>query len=170
MTIAETMLGEFDHEMGTTRTVLERVPDADVAWKPHPKSYSLGDLALHLANIPTWIVPTIRQSELDLNPPGGSPYVVRQFTSTGDLVRTFEENVGTARHHLATAPDAGMKEPWTLLSAGNVILTLPRVAVLRSFIMNHMILHRAQLTVYLRLRDVPLPSVYGPTADMQASR
>lgn len=168
MTIAETMLGEFDHEMVTTRTVLERVPDGDAAWKPHAKSYSMGDLALHLANIPTWITPTVRRSELDLDPPGGSPFPVRTFTTAADLVRTFDANVAAAREALAAAPDAGMMEPWTLKSAGNVILTMPRVAVLRSFIMNHMIHHRAQLTVYLRLRDVPLPSVYGPTADLKA--
>ena len=88
MTIAETMLREFDHEMATTRTVLERVPDADPACKPHPKSYSIGDLALHLANIPTWIVPTVRQSELDLDPPSGSPFPVRTFTGAADLVTT----------------------------------------------------------------------------------
>lgn len=114
MTIAETMLGEFDQEMATTRTVLERVPDADPAWKPHPRSYSMGDLALHLADIPTWIVPT-----------------------------------------------------WCTPSTAT---SRPRIAVLRSFIMNHMIHHRAQLTVYLRLRDVPLPSVYGPTADLKAGQ
>ena len=88
MTIAETMLGEFDHEMATTRTVLERVPDADPACKPHPKSYSIGDLALDLANIPTRIVPTVRQSELDLDPPGSSPFPVRTFTGAADLVTT----------------------------------------------------------------------------------
>ena len=168
MTIAETMLGEFDHEMATTRSVLERVPDTDPAWKPHPRSYSIGDLALHLANIPTWIAPTVHQSELDLDPPGGSPFPARTFTGAADLVRAFDGNVAAAREALAAAPDAGMKEPWTLKSAGKVILTMPRVGVLRSFIMNHMIHHRAQLTVYLRLRDVPLPSVYGPTADLKS--
>ena len=164
MTLTEILLPEFDHEMRTTRTVLERVPAKDAAWRPHPKSTSLGDLALHLATIPGWLAPTLKQTELDLAPkPGMAP---QAFESVEKLLATFDDNVRSARTALAEAKDADFGVPWTLKAAGNTIFTLPRGPVVRSFILSHMVHHRGQLTVYLRLRDVPLPSVYGPTADV----
>jgi uncharacterized damage-inducible protein DinB len=163
MTLTEMLLPEFDHEMRTTRTVLERTPAQDAAWRPHPRSTSLGDLAMHLATIPRWLVPTLRQTELDLAPrPGMAP---TPFESVDKLLAMFDENVRDARAALAEARDADYGVPWTLKAAGNTIFTMPRGPVIRSFILSHMIHHRGQLTVYLRLRDVPLPPVYGPTAD-----
>jgi uncharacterized damage-inducible protein DinB len=164
MSIAQSILPEFDHEMANTRKVLERVPEARAAWKPHAKSWTLGELALHLANLPTWTVITLHQSELDLGPGSGAP-AKREFISRAAMLEAFDRNVAEARAAIASAGDAQMLETWTLKKDGKVALALPKVAVLRSFVMNHQIHHRGQLTVYLRSNDVPLPSLYGPSAD-----
>ena len=164
MSIAQTILPEFDHETANTRKILERVPEEHVAWKPHAKSYSLGDLALHLANLPVWVPITLKQSELDIDPSGGGP-PKRVWESRAALLKTFDENVAAARGVIAETSDAEMMKPWTFKKAGKVQFTQPKVAVLRSFVMSHSIHHRGQLTVYLRLKDVPLPFLYGPTAD-----
>jgi uncharacterized damage-inducible protein DinB len=165
MTMAEFLVGELDHEAGNTRKVLERVPDAHVAWKPHAKSYSLGDLALHIANLPTWAGFTLEYPELDLDPPGGAKWPARVWEGRDAMLKTFDKNVAEARALIAAASDAEMMKPWTLKKRGVSMMTLPKVAVLRSFVFNHSIHHRGQLTVYLRLKDVPLPNIYGPTAD-----
>jgi len=165
--IAASLLPEFDHEMTTTRSLLERIPDAEAAWKPHPKSWSLGDLAAHVVNLLTWAPPIFERTELDLNPPGGPGFTPARFTSTADLLVTFDANAARARAAVAAQPDEAFLVTWSLLNAGSVVLALPRIACWRSFIMNHQIHHRGQLSVYLRLRDVPLPSIYGPTADTQ---
>ena len=164
MAIKNALLPEFDHEMGTTRRVLARVPEADLAWKPHEKSFSLGQLAGHIANIPHWVEITLDGSSFDvsLNPDDARP---RAPESLEWLLKTFDENVKTARAKIDAQPDSALYVPWSLLSGGQEVFTLPKVAVLRSFVMNHMIHHRGQLSVYLRLRNVPLPSIYGPTAD-----
>ncbi len=163
MTISASLLPEFDQETKNTRAVLERVPEDQAGWKPHPKSYSLGELALHLANLPTWGALTLEQTSFDLS--SGSGAQTRSFTTTQDLLATFDANSAAARAALAAASDADLMVGWTLLNKGTPVFSLPRVAVFRSFVMNHAIHHRGQLTVYLRLRDVPLPSIYGPTAD-----
>lgn len=166
MSIAQSILPEFDHETGNTRKVLDRVPEAHVAWKPHAKSYSLGDLALHIANIPTWTAVTLLQSELDMAPPqAGAAPPKRVWESRAVLLKTFDENVASARGVIAETNDVEMMKPWTFKMGGQVRFTQPKVAVLRSFVLSHSIHHRAQLTVYLRLKDVPLPFIYGPTAD-----
>jgi uncharacterized damage-inducible protein DinB len=166
MSIAQSILPEFDHETANTRKVLERVPEAYVAWKPHAKSYSLGDLALHLANLPVWAGITLKQSEFDVDPPGGGPgRPTRVWESGTALLKTFDENVAAARGAIAETSDEEMMRPWTLKKAGKAQFTQPKIVVLRSFVMNHSIHHRGQLTVYLRLKDVPLPFIYGPTAD-----
>lgn len=164
MPLRDALLPEFDHEMASTRKVLERVPDADAAWRPHPKSWSLGDLSAHLANIPYWGSLTLTENEYDLAPPGGSA-PRRKFEGTAANVKDFDGKVSAARVALAAASDADLMAPWTLKKGGKNMFTLPRVAVLRSLVLSHMIHHRGQLTVYLRLRDVPLPNLYGPTAD-----
>jgi len=164
MTIAESMLPEFDREMTNTRKVLERVPEAHHAWKPHEKSYTMGELALHLANIPTWTAITLKQSELDVGASGGKP-ARREFTTRQALLETFDANVTAAREAIVSTPDEEMMKPWTLKDGGRVVFTMPKAAVLRSWIFNHPIHHRGQLTVYLRMKDVPLPNIYGPTAD-----
>jgi uncharacterized damage-inducible protein DinB len=164
MALKESLLPEFDREMGSTRRILERVPEADFAWKPHDKSFSLGQLAAHIANLPTWLGATFDQTELDgaQIPDGGRPTVP---ASRAELLKRFDENVKAGRSKLEAQTDPAMLVPWTFKNAGQAVFTMPRVAVVRSFVMNHIIHHRGQLTVYLRLRNVPLPSIYGPTAD-----
>ncbi len=167
MSIAETLLPEFDLEMAMTRKLLERTPEKDGDWKPHEKSMPLGGLAVHVAMLPGWITLTLTANELDLAPPDGSKWSQPPFTTTKALVALFDESVTTARATLAATGDAAFAQPWTLKAGAHTIFTLPRTAVLRSFVMNHLIHHRAQLGVYYRLRNVALPQMYGPTADEQ---
>ncbi|MCE1228820.1 MAG: DUF664 domain-containing protein [Firmicutes bacterium] len=161
----EALLAEFDHEMATTRRMLERVPEAHLSWKPHPKSMSLQVLVSHLVNIPTWLPPTLEQSFIDMAPVGEAPITTPQQTSRDQWMQTFDTNVANARASLAALEAPKLAELWSLKAGEKIFFTLPKGAVLRSFIFNHLIHHRAQLGVYLRLLDVPLPSVYGPTAD-----
>ncbi len=165
MTIAASLLPEFDVEMASTRRILERTPETDAGWRPHAKSFTLGELAQHIATLPGWGAMTLRESELDLSPPGGEPYRTPPFTSLANLLATFDQSSRAGREALAAAPDSAFAAPWSLKNAGAIIFTMPRIAVYRSFVMSHLIHHRGQFSVYLRLRDVPLPSLYGPTAD-----
>ena len=165
MGLSESLLPEFDHEMANTRKTLERVPLDKSDWKPHAKSMAMGGLATHVGNIPTWVNYTIDQDSLDLAP-GGEPLPSAQLAkSQEELLATFDANIAKARAAIAGAADAELFKPWTLMSNGQTILTMPKVAVLRSFVMNHLIHHRAQLGVYLRLNDIAVPSIYGPSAD-----
>jgi uncharacterized damage-inducible protein DinB len=164
MRLAEAMLPEFDHEMLNTRKTLERVPDDKFDWKPHEKSMAMGGLASHLSNLPNWASLTIAQDEFDMAP-GGKPVTTLPCHSRQEVLETFDKNVAAARSAIAGASDEHLFKPWTLLANENQILSLPRVAILRSFVMSHIIHHRAQLGVYLRLNDIPVPSIYGPSAD-----
>jgi uncharacterized damage-inducible protein DinB len=166
MSLAQSMLPEFDQEMGTTRKLLEATAEADPAWKPHPKSMSLGDLALHISNLVSFCTSTMRSTELDLAPPGGPAWKPPVFTSTQALLAGFDDNVQAARAAISAATDADMQVPWSLKKAGKPVFTLTRSQSLRLFVMNHLLHHRGQLSVYLRLCNVPLPRSYGPTADM----
>ncbi|HJU65565.1 MAG TPA: DinB family protein [Gemmatimonadaceae bacterium] len=159
MSMAKTLLPEFDQEMATTRRLLERVPDDKGAWKPHAKSFALGHLAQLLAWMPGWIATTLTSTELDLAAASGY-----SFEKTSELVELFDKNVREARQALESAGDADFMVPWSLKRGGNVFFTLPRAVVVRQHI-NHLIHHRGQMSVYLRLNDVPVPSIYGPTAD-----
>jgi len=159
MTIAATLLPEFDQEMAATRRILERVPDDDPDWKPHPKSFSIAHLAQLLSWMPGWIATTLTGTELDLA--GGSGY---SNEATATLLRNFDENVLRAREAIAAASDQDHAVPWSLKMGDRVLMTLPRGTVVRQHI-SHLAHHRGQMTVYLRLRDVPVPSIYGPTAD-----
>ena len=165
MAIAESMLPEFDREAATTRSLLERVPEAQAAWKPHAKSMSLGELASHLQNIPDWAAVTLKQTEFDVNPPGGQGYTPPAFQSVAAVLAGFDAAVQQCRALLTGASDGELMVPWTLKDSGHTVFTMPRIGIFRSFIMNHMIHHRGQLSVYLRLCNVPLPNIYGPTAD-----
>jgi uncharacterized damage-inducible protein DinB len=165
MRISDALLPEWDHEMATTRRVLDRVPYEKWDWRPHPKSFTMGELATHLATIPGWTSETIEKDELDMSPPGQPPYKPPEFTSKGELLAAFDKGAAAGRAALAGAGNDHLMKPWTLLSGGQTILTLPRTAVVRSFVMSHAVHHRAQLGVYLRLVDVPVPSMYGPSAD-----
>ena len=163
--ISQSLLREFDHEMATSRKFIERVPEGKGEFAPHKKSMTLSKLAGHLCEIPTWGVMTLAQDELDLNPSSGPTYQPFLFTSRAAALATFDREMKKAREALANTSDAQMMTTWTLKSGGHVVLAMPKVAVFRSFVMNHMIHHRAQLGVYLRMNDVALPSSYGPTAD-----
>ena len=165
MAISQALLPEFDHEMANTRKILERVPEHKLDWKPHAKSMTMGGLATHVAQIPSWAVETINRTELDIAPPGQPPYRATMAESRRQLLETFDKHVADARSAIAAASDAHLMQNWTLLAGGKTIFTMPRVAVLRSMVMNHGIHHRAQLGVYLRLNDVPIPGMYGPSAD-----
>lgn len=164
MGLSQSLLPEFDQEMANTRKTLERVPDEKFAWKPHEKSMPMGNLAGHLANLPSWGTLTISSDSFDLAP-GGRPVKTPELSSTKDVLEKFDENVAATRSAIVGASDPDLFKSWTLMSNGNTILTMPKVAVLRSFVMSHMIHHRAQLGVYLRLNDIPVPSIYGPSAD-----
>lgn len=165
MRLSETLLPEFDQEMAGTRKTLERVPEDKLDWRPHEKSWTMIELATHVANVPTWATMTINTEELDIAPPGEEPYREPAATSREELLAKFEAGVTAARAALVEASDEHLLASWSLLSGGQNFFTMPRVAVLRSFVMNHMIHHRAQLTIYLRLNDVPVPGLYGPSAD-----
>ena len=160
MTISESLLPEFDREMANTRKSLERVPEDKLDWKPHPKSHTMRWLAGHVANLPAWAVMAIQRDSIDLAPPGAP-----EPDSCAALLEMFDKNAAEARAAIAGASDEELLKPWSLLAGGQAIITLPRVAVLRGSVMNHLIHHRAQLGVYLRLNDVPVPALYGPSAD-----
>ena len=159
MSIAETLLPEFDQEMATTRRVLERVPTDKGKWKPHTRSFSLGHLAQLVAGMPGWITNTVSETQLDL-----AKYPGYSYEKTEDLVKSFDRNVAEARKAIAASKDKDYTVPWSLKHGERLIFSLPRGPVVRQHI-NHLVHHRGQLTVYLRLLDVPVPSIYGPTAD-----
>jgi len=163
MAIKDGILPEFDHEMGSTRRLLERVPETEFAWRPHEKSFPLGDLAAHIVNLPTWVDITMAGTELDSAEISAARSA--RPASRAELLQRFDDNVKKARATIDSQTDPAFLVPWTFKTGGHVIFTMPRLSVLRTFVINHLIHHRGQLTVYLRLRNVPLPSIYGPTAD-----
>jgi uncharacterized damage-inducible protein DinB len=165
MSIAESLIPEFNNEMKTTRSLLERVPEDKADWKPHQKSMSLGKLSIHLATLPSLAIRALNATEMDMNPPGGPAFVPPSFESLGRTLELFDKNEADVREALSNASDAELMTEWSLKNGGATIFAMPRVAVLRSIVMNHIIHHRGQLSVYLRLLDVPLPSIYGPSAD-----
>jgi len=164
MNLQQTLLQELDSEMANTRKTLERVPEK-FDWAPHPKSMPMGRLAQHLAELPQWAEETIQKDELDLAPPGAPPPQPAVLKSRKEILDAFEKNLGRARAALTSTNDDHLMKPWTLKMGGKTLLTMPRATVLRNFVFNHNVHHRAQLGVYLRLNDVPVPSIYGPSAD-----
>lgn len=165
MTLSEGLLPEFDQEMANTRKSLERVPEDKLGWKPHEKSGTMAWLAGHVANLPSWAIFAIKQDSLDLAPQGAPVQAAPAAKSRKELLATFDKNAAEARAAIAGASDAHLRKTWTLLKTGKPLLAMPRTAVLRTFVMNHLIHHRAQLGVYLRLNNVPVPALYGPSAD-----
>ena len=165
MSYAQTILPEFDQEMATTRKILERVPEEKNDWKPHAKSMTLGRLAGHVAELPGWGVTTLRQTELDFAPAGGAPYEPSHFTTREKTLKLFDDGVKACRDAIAETSDADFMVLWTLKRGGQKLMSMPRAVVMRSMVLNHIVHHRAQLGVYLRMNDIPLPGSYGPTAD-----
>jgi len=168
MSIADALLPEFDQETAVTRKTLERIPGDKLEWRPHEKSMTLEGLATHLSNLPSWTVMSIKEDSFDVAPKDGEPFRVEPITSVQDALQAFDKNVAEARAAIAGASDQELMAPWSLKAGGDVVFTMPTVAVLRSFVMNHMIHHRAQLGMYLRMNDLPVPAMYGPSADEQA--
>jgi uncharacterized damage-inducible protein DinB len=167
MGLSQSFLPEFDHEMANTRKVLERVSDETFTWKPHEKSFAMGELATHLSNIPSWTVLSLSQDSFDMAPKDAPAPKTPELHSRSEILEMFDKNVAEARAAIADASDELLMNTWSLLAGGEPIFTLPKIAVLRSFVMNHSIHHRAQLSVYLRLNDLPVPAIYGPSADEQ---
>ena len=167
MAIRDAFLPEFDHEMALTRKTLERVPEGRPDWKPHDKSMSMGQLAGHLADVPGYAIVTIQTDSFDLEKEGKN-YQPTKMISRRQLLEAFDKNVAAARAAIASATDETMQKVWKMSAGDHVIFNLPRAAVLRSMILNHTIHHRAQMGVYLRLNNVPVPSIYGPSADEQS--
>jgi uncharacterized damage-inducible protein DinB len=147
--------------MANTRKSLERIPEGKSDWKPHPKSTTLNGLATHLATICHWAEAIVGQDSFDVaTAPPQQP-----LKTKAEILAAFDKSAATARKAIETASDEQLMKPWSLMAGGNTVFTMPRAGVIRSFIMNHMIHHRAQLGVYLRLNDVAVPSIYGPSAD-----
>lgn len=162
--LKQVAIGDLEHELGQTRRVLERVPDERFAWKPHPKSWSLGSLATHLANLPHWTVAVLAADSFDLATipppdPAGAP------KSRDEVLRRFDDNVAEVRRALEAADDEALGRTWTLRKGEHVVMSMPRAAAIRAVGISHIIHHRGQMTVYLRLLDVPVPGLYGPSAD-----
>ena len=161
MPLVDALLPEFDREMALTRKVLERIPDQDLGWQPHQKSWPLGTLATHVARIAGWATATLAHDGFNIDgESGGTP-----AASRAEVLVAFDAHVRDARAALVGKTDAELLAPWTLKAQGHTVFTMPKTSVLRSFVLSHLIHHRGQLTVYLRLRDVPVPSIYGPSAD-----
>jgi uncharacterized damage-inducible protein DinB len=167
MTIGQSMLAEFDQEMQNTRKVLERLPDDKWGWKPHEKSGTVGWLAAHVATVPGWATMTIQTEELDYAPVNGPAYQPPKIENRKQALDNFDKECREARAALAAVSDEAMIKGWKLLAGGQEVFTMPRLACIRGYVMNHMIHHRAQLTVYYRLLGVPVPGLYGPSADEQ---
>jgi uncharacterized damage-inducible protein DinB len=163
MPFSESLLPEFDEEMKNTRKLLECVPDGNFDYKPHPKSMTLGRLAVHVAELPSWTVFTLDREVLEIGP----DYKPTVAGSRAELLQLFDKSAAEAREKIAAASDEDWQKIWTFIYAGKTIMSMPRSAVMRGTIMNHLIHHRAQLGVYLRLNEVAIPGMYGPSADDQ---
>jgi uncharacterized damage-inducible protein DinB len=161
MSIADTLLAELEQEAATTRRVLERVPQAHLSWKPHPKSMSLGQLALHIATVPGNVAELAAMDTVPVPP----QFVQPEAGTAAELLPALTASVAKARAHLGSFDDAAMAATWRLMNGGHEVMTMPRAAIVRAIMLNHWYHHRGQLLVYLRLLDLPVPSVYGPTAD-----
>ena len=160
--LASAFLGELENEARVTRQCLERVPMDKLDWKPHDKSMSMGRLAVHCAEMFGWTKETLKQDVLDFATMDSKPFEPR---STAELLAYFDDLIAKAKVILSETPDETFMTDWTMRNGDQVYMTMPKVAVMRSFVMNHIIHHRGQLSVYLRLNDIPVPSIYGPSAD-----
>jgi len=165
MTISQGLLGELELEMTKTRKTLERVPMENFDWKPHEKSFAMGALANHLARLTGWGAETMSTDFLDYAPKDGEAYAPPVARTSEELLSVFDKGASALRQAIEGATDEDFMVPWSLLNGGETLFTLPRVAVIRNMILNHLIHHRGQMTVYLRMNDIPVPALYGPSAD-----
>lgn len=163
MSYADTILPEFDREMANTRKVLERVPNDKWDWRAHATCNTIGWNANHIAEMPGWVEAALTQPSFDIAPVGGERYETPKLTTVQDVLDRFDRNIETARKAISSVPDEEVGQMWSLLNAGEPMFTMPRAAVIRAFVLNHLIHHRAHLCVYLRLNDVPVPAMYGPS-------
>ena len=161
MALVEAILQEFDQEAKTTRRVLERVPGDKLSWKPHPKSMSIGELALHLAAAPGLIIDWVPPAVKDLPGFQGPP----QPSSVAEILSAHDQGASKVRNTLTRIGDAGLQGTSEIKVSGATLMTIPKMGLIRSIVLNHWVHHRGQLSVYLRLLDVPVPSIYGPSAD-----
>ena len=162
MSLTDAILQEFDQESVTTRRVLERVPTDQLAWKPHPKSMSLGELAMHLATAPAMVAEWALVDSFEF-PAGGTK--LQQPTSADEILTAHDAGVEKAKSALSRVGDDGLRQPWQATKDGVAFLKMPKIALVRGIVLNHSYHHRGQLSVYLRLIDIPVPSIYGPSAD-----
>jgi uncharacterized damage-inducible protein DinB len=162
MAIRDELLQELEQEARVTRRLLERVPDSRLGWKPHDKSMTLGQLALHIATTPGGVAAMASQETREVRP---STFVQPAAQSAAELVPALNQSLAQAKAVISAMDDATMRETWTLTNNGEVVMAIPRVAVLRTIMLNHWYHHRGQLSVYLRQLEVPIPSIYGPSAD-----
>ncbi len=165
MTISQMLLSEFDSEMANTRKTLERVPTGKLTWKPHEKSMAMGRLAGHITEMLSWAKLTMESDSFDIAPVGAPAYQAFQPASTAEILAAFDAALVPLRQSIASAGDDHFLKQWALLQGGTTLMAMPRFACVRGMIFNHIIHHRAQLSVYLRLNDVPVPALYGPSAD-----
>jgi uncharacterized damage-inducible protein DinB len=164
MTISETLLLDFDSEIANTRRTLERIPENDPQWKPHEKSMAIGRLALHAARLPEFCTSILTTPELDMDKEKFPGFV---FESTAHLLSELDRTSSKARSELAASSDDDLRQSWKLSYKGNVLVDAPRMLLYRTMFLNHLVHHRAQLGVYLRLLNIPVPGLYGPSADEQ---
>jgi uncharacterized damage-inducible protein DinB len=165
MKMKDSLIAEFERESQTTRKHLERLPGDKLDWRPHEKSYTAGALASHIVECVSWADSIFNQDELDIDLETYKPY---QAASATELLKTFDDNVAACKQVLAGVADATLDQSWGLKVNGQLQLERPKAEVFRDFILSHIIHHRGQFTVYLRLLNVPVPGSYGPTADEQA--
>lgn len=165
MSLSETIAAELKQEAATTRKMLERLPESEFGWKPHEKSMSLGRLAAHVVEMTGWVGETVTKDQIDF---AAGDYVPTEAKTAEELLTMFEKTIASCLDALNGASDEHLMQPWTLRNGEQVYFTLPRIAVIRRMSLNHMVHHRGQLSVYMRLRDIPVPGMYGPSADEPA--
>ncbi|MBI1246324.1 DUF664 domain-containing protein [bacterium] len=167
MGISQIAFCDFEMELANTRKTLERVPVDKWDWKLHEKSNTIGWVATHLAEIPKWATTTWTTDELDINPPGGEGYKPPSISNLEELLALFDKHAAEAKEAMATVQEEDLEKPWTLKNAGESLFTMSKSMVMRMFVINHLVHHRAILTVYFRMNDVPVPALYGPSGDEQ---